>query len=307
MTVPDEYIMTGNPVQPSCISCDILCDPMEDLYASPSNSRLGRAVETRLLGSDHSSWTGRDPVFVRTVADVPTALYINYAAPKSYASRLAPELFKPLTLSGRKDATLFTILCFQLERARPEWVPASLSAFVPRIMQSNWRFYGHLTEASAEPRPCVFFVRTVTTSLALAFFGRRLARCFPLHRAHRMRLESSGDEIVARIEPGGGSAPALHYAGRCTKAAEVHDAFKQEFSSFHDYARWIIDQHLSVVRWPHEYVVQDMHLDFRAARIVPLTCTAAEVDFIADEFEIIDSFTVEGLRVFLDNIYARRT
>lgn len=279
---------------------------MEDLYASPLNSRLGRALETRFLGSDHSSWAGRDPLFVRTAADVPNALYLNYAAPKSYASGLAPELFKPLTLAGRKDATLFTILCFQLARARPKWVPASLFGFTPRIMQSNWRFYGHLTETDAEPRPCVFFVRTVTTSLALAFFGRRLARCFPLHRARRMRLESSGDEVVARIEPGAGSAPALHYVGRRTKQAEVHDIFKQQFCSFDDYARWIIDQHLSLVRWPREYVVQDMHLDFRAARIVPLTCMAAEADFISDQFELLDSFTVEGLKVFLDNIYARQ-
>jgi len=121
-----------------------------------------------------------------------------------------------------------------------------------------------------------------------------------------MRLESSGDEVVARIEPGAGSAPALHYVGRRTKQAEVHDIFKQQFCSFDDYARWIIDQHLSLVRWPREYVVQDMHLDFRAARIVPLTCTAAEADFISDQFELLDSFTVEGLKVFLDNIYARQ-
>ena len=242
---------------------------------------------------------------MRTAADVPRALYLNFSAPQVYAARLAPALFSPLSLSDGKRKTLFTILVFQLERARPHWAPAGFSAFIPRILQSNWRFYGHLTEPGAEPKPCVFFARTVTTSLALALFGRRLARCFPLHRARRMRLDCSDDEIVAVIEPGAGSAPALHYAGRRAGDAEVHPVFKQQFSSFDAYARWIIDQHLSIVRWPGEYVVQDMHLDFRVARITPLICTAAEVEFIAQEFELIDSFAVEGLKVFLDNVYSR--
>jgi Uncharacterized conserved protein (COG2071) len=276
-----------------------------DLYASPSNSRLARALETRWLGPDESAWTGRRPTFVRTAADVPLAVYLNYAAPRLYAARLAPALFKPLPLSGGQDRTLFTILCFQLERARPHWAPASLSAFVPRIMQSNWRFYGHLTEPGSQPKPCVFFARTVTTSLALAFFGRRLARCFPLRRARAMRLEWSGDEICASIDPGAGSAPALHYAGGRAGHAQVHPTFQQQFSSFDAYARWIIDQHISIVRWPREYVVQDMHLDFGAARIIPLTSTAAKVEFIANEFQLIDAFAVEGLKVFLDNVYAR--
>jgi hypothetical protein len=278
---------------------------MKDLYASPSNSHLARVLETRWLGSDESFWTGRRPIFVRTAADVTLAVYLNYAAPQLYAARLAPALFKPLGLSAGKNRTLFTILCFQLKRARPYWAPASFSAFVPRIMQSNWRFYGHLTEAGAETKTCVFFIRTVTTSLALALFGRRFARCFPLHRARGMRLEWSGHELFAFIGPGAGSAPALHYAGRRASEAEVYPAFKQQFSSFQAYARWIIDQHLSIVRWRREYVVQDMHLDFRAARIIPLTCTAADVEFIPNEFELIDSFAVEGLKVFLDNIYAR--
>src|ERR1051325_4101705 len=168
---------------------------MKDLYASPSSSRLARALERHWVGSDDSSWTGRPPIFLRTAADVPRALYLNYQPPSGCAAKLAPALFKPLRFSAGQDTTLFTILCFELERARPEWAPASLAAFVPRIMQSNWRFYGQLTEASAEPRPWVFFVRTVTTSLGLALFGRRLARCFPLHRARRMHLDWRGENI----------------------------------------------------------------------------------------------------------------
>lgn len=51
--------------------------------------------------------------------------------------------------------------------------------------------------------------------------------------------------------------------------------------------------------------MQDMHLDFRAARIIPLTCrknSVTGIDFIIKS-ELIDSFAVEGLKVFLDNLY----
>jgi Uncharacterized conserved protein (COG2071) len=276
------------------------------LYASPSRSRVISSLENRFLAADISWWTGHDPIFVRTVADVPEALYLNYVAPKSYAAALAPELFTPISLPGTDDATLFTILIFRLERARPRWFPRTLAAFVPRIMQSNWRFYGHITGATAEPRPCVFFIRTVTTSLALAAFGRRLARCFPLRRARHMHLDWSGDEIAVSIDAGPGSAPALYYAGQRAVEPRVSEPFRQQFGSYGEYARWIIDQHVSVVLWPRECVVQDMHLDFRAAQIIPLTCREHSItglDFMADRIELIDSFAVEGLKVFLDNIY----
>ncbi|MBV9610585.1 MAG: DUF2071 domain-containing protein [Acidobacteria bacterium] len=243
-------------------------------------------------------------MFARIAADVPKALYLNYLAPKSYAAALAPGLFEPLALTGNNDATLFTVLLFRLEGARPLWAPRSLS-LAPQIMQSNWRFYGHISEPAAEPKPCVYFVRTVTTSLALALFGRRLARCFPLRRAQRMRLEWSGNEVVGSIDPGRGSAPALYYAGQRAEAPQPPSIFTRQFSSYEEYAHWIVDQHLSVVLWPREYVVQDMHLDFRAARIIPLTCrknSVTGVDFIIKS-ELIDSFAVEGLKVFLDNLY----
>jgi hypothetical protein len=67
-------------------------------------------------------------------------------------------------------------------------------------------------------------------------------------------------------------------------------------------------QHLSLVIWPHEYVVQDMHLDFQGAKITPLRCLSCRIselqDFIPDGTKPIDCFLVEGLKVFLDRIYA---
>ena len=140
-------------------------------------------------------------------------------------------------------------------------------------MQSNWRFYGHLTQPESESRPAVLFIRTITTSLVLSAFGRRLARCFPLRRAHRMTLGWAARHLTAVIDPGGGSAPELVFEGeQAESSSQVSDVFCQQFPAFEDYARWIIDQHVSLAIWPREYVVQDMHLDFQQAKITPLRC-----------------------------------
>lgn len=279
-------------------------------YASPSPSRVVACLENRLLSADDSWWSGRNPLHARVVAEVPRALYLNFLASKSYASALAPHPFRPLDLPGDNGATLFTILVFALERARPQWAPRMLSTLAPRILQSNWRFYGHLTETKSEARRAVLFIRTVTTSLAMSVFGRRLARCFPLRRAHHMTLQRADRHVTALIDPGGGSAPELMFEGEQAESSEVGEVFRKQFSSYEDYSRWIIDQHLSLVVWPNEYVVQDMHLDFQQAKITPLRCLKCRIsgleDFIPGEIQPFDCFVVEGLRVFLDNIYAVR-
>jgi hypothetical protein len=284
---------------------------LANFYKSPSPSRVITRVENELLAADDSWWTGRFPLHTRLVAEVPRALYLNYLARKSYSASLAPRLFRPLDLPGDDNSTLFTILLFTLERARPLWAPRTFGVLAPRIMQSNWRFYGHIRESGPGSRGGVFFVRTVTTSLMLSAFGRRLARCFPLQRAHRMTLEREACRFSAVIDPGGGSAPELVFEGEQSEWPQVSDVFCQWFPSYQDYARWIIDQHLSLTIWPREYVVQDMHLDFQGAKITPLRCLRCRIsgldDFLPDEFKPIDCFAVEGLKVFLDKIYAVRT
>jgi hypothetical protein len=123
-----------------------------------------------------------------------------------------------------------------------------------------------------------------------------------------MQIECQSDNVIGLIDPGAGSAPALLFEG---KQAE-HPAFPhlryERFASYDSYARWIIDQHLSLVVWPREYVVQDMHLDFRDARITPLTCSQCRIsgfeDFLPQQQKPFDCFVVENLRVFLDSINA---
>jgi Uncharacterized conserved protein (COG2071) len=278
-----------------------------DRYKSPSRYRLLNRLEDKFLSADDTWWSGRDPFHTRVVAEVPRALYLNYLAEKSYVAALAPGLFRPLDLPCDKDKTLFTILLFTLERARPLWAPPVFGALTRRMIQSNWRFYGHITEPGSESRQSVLFIRTITTSLLLSAFGRRLARCFPLRRAHRMMLGWTGSQLTAVIDPGGGSSPELIFEGEQAESSQLSAAFRQQFLSYEAYARWIIDQHLSLVIWPREYVLQDMHLDFQRARIVPLQSLKCRIsglkDFVPDHGKPLDCFMVEGLRVFLDNIY----
>ena len=123
-----------------------------------------------------------------------------------------------------------------------------------------------------------------------------------------MRLAWTADLLSATIDPGTGSAPGLVFEGTPTGSPKVNDALSYKFSSYDDYARWIIDQHLSLTVWPTEYVVQDMHLDFQEAKITPLRCLTCRIsgleDCAPDAINPIDCFVVEGLRVFLDRISA---
>ena len=142
-----------------------------NFYQSPSRSGIVKRLENKLLAADDSWWTSRHPLYTRVVAEVPLALYLNFLANKSYVASLSPRLFRPLDLPGNPNATLFTLLFFSLERARPLWAPRTLGALAPHLMQSNWRFYGHITGLRPDSRPGVLFVRTVTTSLLLSAFG----------------------------------------------------------------------------------------------------------------------------------------
>ena len=281
---------------------------LTDSYRSPSASRRIARIENKFLSSDDSWWTGRHPLHTRVIAEVPLALYLNYLVRKSYVASLAPNIFRPLELPGGCDTTPFTILLFTMEYARPAWAPRWLGAFAPRIFQSNWRFYGYMRKPDSQSRNAVLFVRTVTNSLALSAFGRRLARCFPLRRAHDIKVAWTGRQLTAAIEPGGGSAPELFFEGEQNESPDVTQDFCNQFATYNEYAHWIIDQHLSVVLWPREHVVQDMHLDFQKARIIPLRCLRCYVsgveDFVPDDGKPLDCFVVENLRVFLDNIYA---
>jgi hypothetical protein len=281
---------------------------MVESYTSPSSSLVVSRLENKFLSGDESWWTGRAPLHTRVIADVPRAVYLNFLARKSYVNALAPGLFRSLDLPGDDRNTLFTILLFSLERARAAWAPQMFQFLAPRIMQSNWRFYGHLMPPGSQSQQTVLFIRTVTTSLTLSVFGRRLARCFPLRRADRMTLQSEGPRVNALIDPGKGSAPELVFEGEQAESGEIPAVFSGPFSSYQTYARWIIDQHLSLVVWPREYIVQDMHLDFQSAKITPLRCLRCSIsgleDFNAHDSKPIDCFLVEGLTVFLDNIYA---
>jgi hypothetical protein len=287
-------------------------------YRSPSQSRVLRWGEERLLAAEDSWWTGVRPCAPRITADVPRALYVTFIADRTIAARIAPGLFEPLMLpdpSGRAR-TLFTILLFALERARPAWAPAVCGIVTPTVLHANWRLYGDLigqagTGAAADARPGVLFVRSVSRSTLMACFGRRLARCFPFHRAAEVRLAVTDDRVSAVLRAGRGSAPEFRFEGtRAALPASARDlASRLGFHAYHDYARWLIDQHLSLAIWPREAIVQDMHLDFRQTAITPLRSTACHVSGLADLGDLLedatrpaDCFVVEGLRVFLDRV-----
>jgi len=273
-------------------------------YRSPARLSTLARIEDELLARDHSWWTGRRPLYKRAVAEVPRALYLNCLVSKSQVAALAPDLFVPIDLQADDASTLFTVLLFELKNARPLWAPRILGALVPEIMQSNWRFYGQITESARKPRKGVLFVRTVTASLLLSAFGRRLARCFPLRRARQMILEQQSSIVHGIINPGRGTAPQLLFVGERADPGSPPHIFREQFSSYESYARWIIDQHLSLVIWPREYVVQDMHLDFQHAKITrlqPQQCRISGLSTFQTQ-QPFDSFFVERLVAFLDSI-----
>jgi len=178
----------------------------------------------------------------------------------------------------------------------------------PTIRQSNWRFYGTLTSLPEGDRPGVLFWRTVTDSRALTWFGLNLARCFPLRRAERMSIRRSDAIVEARIEPGRRQAPALDSRGRITPESDVPLPFRGLFTSFLDYARWVVDQHLSLTAWPHEVVIQSMHLEMSAARFAAVETQSIAIpvleEFVEAPVTPLSCFWAEGLEVYLDSIRA---
>jgi hypothetical protein len=248
------------------------------------------------------------PLYARMRAHVPRVLYLNFVAKRAFVDQLASDCFQPVPLTADPATTLFTVLLFELEHARPRWAPRVLGKLSPTIRQSNWRFYGTLTSLPEGDRPGVFFWRTVTDSRALNWFGLNLARCFPLRRAERMSIRRSDAAVEARIEPGRGQAPALAFRGRITPDSGVPPPFRGLFTSFLDYARWIVDQHLSLTAWPHEAVIQSMHLEMSAARFVAVETEAIAIpvleEFVKAPVTPLSCFWAEGLEVYLDSIRA---
>ncbi len=165
-------------------------------------------------------------------ARVPGVLYLNFLADYEYAARLAPESFRPDLMTTHAGKTLFTILLFQLREGRPVRAPALLGRFAPDLWQSNWRFYGTLTSLPEGARPGVLFWLTVTDSRCLNLFGRRIGRCFPVRRAHRIEVRREGDEVRAFVDPGNGTAPHLSFRGRLTRTGDVPSPLVASFGSF---------------------------------------------------------------------------
>jgi Uncharacterized conserved protein (COG2071) len=241
-------------------------------------------------------------------AKVPRVLYLNFVAKRAFVDQLASDCFQPRPLATDPATTLFTVLLFELEQARPRWAPSVLGKLSPTIRQSNWRFYGTLTSLPEGDRSGVFFWRTVTDSRALTGFGLHLARCFPLRRAERMSIRRSGADVEARIEPGLGQAPALAFRGRITSDDGVPAPFRGQFTSFLDYARWIVNQHLSMTVWPREVVIQNMHLEMSATRFAAVETESIAIpgieEFVEAPVTPLSCFWVEGLEVHLDSIRA---
>jgi len=248
----------------------------------------------------------RRPLYVRMRARVPGVLYLNFLADHGYAARLAPDVFRPTLLAASAGKTLFTILLFQLRDGHPVWTPSVLGRLAPDVWQSNWRFYGTLISLPGGARPGVLFWRTVTDSLWLTAFGLRIARCFPLRRVRRMEVRRHGQDIRAFV--GTGAEFRLSFQGKLTEGEEVPEPFRASFGRFGDYARWIVDQHLSLTVWDRDVVVQDMHLNLDAARFIAVEPQAVSIpalrDFVEDPGRPLSCFWGEDLEVWLDSIRA---
>ena len=125
----------------------------------------------------------------------------------------------------------------------------------------------------------------------------------------RLAFEQNPDRVSAEIARGGGSAPEFRFEGTTSPSPTSDVAGQLGFREYDDYARWLIDQHLSLAIWPRETIVQDMHLDFAHAKITPLRASLCQVSglddlegLLLDPTHPVDCFAVEGLRVFLDEV-----
>ncbi|MGH9779960.1 MAG: hypothetical protein ACRD5I_16280 [Candidatus Acidiferrales bacterium] len=234
------------------------------------------------------------------MARAPRALYLNYLARRDFATTLAPDIFRPLALEADPTRTLFSILVFELEGARPAWAPHWCSRLAPRVIQSNWRFYGAATNLAGGERPGVLIWRTLTDSRIAAFFGGRVSRALPVERVSRMRLRRSGDEVSAAIEG------AMEFCGRVEPEPAVPEPFRAHFGSYREFARSVMDQRLAVTIWEREVVVQGLRLGVESARILPLEPLQVQLagveKFVENPEQPLACFLVEDLDVQLNAI-----
>lgn len=240
------------------------------------------------------------PVYFRVRARVPRALYLNFLASREFAAALAPDCFEPLRLEDQPERTLFSILVFELEGARPLWVPKWCGALAPRIIQSNWRFYGSVRGLPEGEQAAVLFWRTLTDSRLLAFWGLHLGRFLPVERARRLELWRQDEEVHAGAEPG------LEFSGSVATGGSVPAPFRGRFGSFEEFARSVMEQRRAVTVWPREVVVQELHLGFETARIHPLEPRRVEVagaeEFLENPARPLASFLVEEMEVRLEAV-----
>ncbi len=123
-----------------------------------------------------------------------------------------------------------------------------------------------------------------------------------------MTLTREGEIITAEAESGEGSAPGLFFRGRLSEQKDVPEPLRGQFSTFGDYTRWIMDQHLSVTVWGREAVVQEMHLTLEGARVRAVEPLEVEAPTLGELVESparpLAGFLGENLEVWLDSIRA---
>ncbi len=239
------------------------------------------------------------PLFLPLVARARRTLYVNYLARRDFAGALAPDCFRPMQRETDPTRTLFSILVFELEGARPVWAPRWCSRLAPRVIQSNWRFYGSVTALPEGERAGVLFWRRLTDSQIVAFVGR-FSRALPAGRVTTMHLRRTDDEVTAAIER------TMEFDGRVAPEADVPEPFRARFGSFGEFARSVMDQRLAVTVWEREVAAQELRLGVESARVLPLEPLRVQLagveKFVENPERPLACFLVEDLDVQLVSI-----
>lgn len=239
-------------------------------------------------------------LYTPLVARAPRVLYLNYLVRRPFAAALAPDCFRPLEVESEPGQTLFSVLIFELAGVRPAWAPRWCSRLAPRVIQSNWRFYGTVTNLPGGERLGVLFWRTLSDSRLVAFFGRPVSWALPVERVSRMHLRRSGDEVSAAIEG------AMEFHGRLAPEPGVPGPLRARFGNFSEFARSVMDQRLAVTVWEREVVAQDLRLAAESARLLPLEPLRVQLagveKFVENPEQPLACFLVEDLDVQLTSI-----
>ncbi|GAA0477333.1 hypothetical protein Aca07nite_85360 [Actinoplanes capillaceus] len=166
------------------------------------------------------------------------------------------------------ERAVLSFLTYRHGHLGPAWL-GRLRRLLPSPAQTNWRIYvrdPHTGHAG------VYFVTTAIDHSGYALGARLLCEALPMHLLRHAAVETAGDAVALRLDPGQGSGPGAE-ARLSLSPTPVDGPWSAAFPTYRDMLDYVVEQDraLSVQPWHRRTTRQEIRLDLTPADCEPLT------------------------------------